>query len=90
MESNYKTEELLKEAWEEAAVFGDWKIVPGKETLTHCDNWQGISLLEKVFALVLQEKLQVIAEAQIHSLVLDREGAVQIYSTSACREELRT
>ena len=48
----------------------DWKNaevvpIPKKGGLLHCDNWRGISLLDvvgKVFARVIQERLQVIAE----------------------------
>ena len=48
----------------------DWKDatilpIPKKGNLQVCDNWRGISLLDvvgKLFARVIQERLQVIAE----------------------------
>ena len=39
--------------------------IPKKGTLKRCDNWRGISLLDvvgKVFARVLQEQLQTVAD----------------------------
>ena len=62
--------ELLCEVWEEGTVVGDWKDaeivpIPKKGDLKHCDNWRGISLLDvvgKVFARILQERLQVVSE----------------------------
>ena len=60
----------LCEVWEEGTVVGDWKDaeivpIPKKGDLKHCDNWRGISLLDvvgKVFARILQERLQVVSE----------------------------
>ena len=61
---------LMQEVWEEEEVVGDWKDaeivpIPKKGNLQVCDNWRGISLLDavgKIFARVVQERLQVIAE----------------------------
>ena len=60
----------MQEVWEEGSVVADWKDaeivpIPKKGTLKRCDNWRGISLLDvvgKVFARVLQERLQTIAD----------------------------
>ena len=62
--------DLVKVVWEEEAVVRDWKDatiipIPKKGNLQVCDNWRGISLLDvvgKLFARVIQERLQVIAE----------------------------
>ena len=62
--------ELIQGIWSEGEVVADWKNadvipIPKKGDLQHCDNWRGISLLDvvgKVFARVIQERLQVIAE----------------------------
>lgn len=62
--------DLVKMVWEEEAVVRDWKDatiipIPKKGNLQVCDNWRGISLLDvvgKLFARVIQERLQVIAE----------------------------
>ena len=62
--------ELMQVIWKEGEVVADWKnaeVVPitKKGDLQHCDNWHGISLLDvvrKLFARVIQERLQVIAE----------------------------
>ena len=61
---------LLQRVWREGTVVEDWKHaelvpIPKKGDLKHCDNWRGISLLDvvgKVFARVIQERLQIIAE----------------------------
>ena len=55
--------QLLQDVW---ASKKDAVIVPipKKGDLRECDNWRGISLLDvagKVFARVIQERLQVIA-----------------------------
>ena len=62
--------QLITDVWEEGAVVRDWRDaeivpIPKKGNLKHCDNWRGISLLDvvgKVFARILQERLQTIAE----------------------------
>ena len=62
--------DLIKVVWEEETVVKDWKDatimpIPKKGNLQICDNWRGISLLDvvgKLFARVIQERLQVIAE----------------------------
>jgi len=51
-------------------VFKDWRDalivpVPKKGDLQSCDNWRGIGLLDvvgKIFAQIIQDRLQVIAE----------------------------
>lgn len=61
---------LIKDIWKEGKVVGDWKDavvvpIPKKGNLQMCDNWRGISLLDvvgKVFARIIQERLQTIAE----------------------------
>ena len=63
--------ELMQVMWRKGEVVADWKNAavvptPKKGDLQHCDNWRGISLLDvvgKVFARVIQERLQVIAES---------------------------
>ena len=63
--------EIMKEIWKEKRVVRDWKDaeivpIPKKGNLQSCDNWRGISLLDvagKVFARIIQERLQVIAES---------------------------
>ncbi len=62
--------ELMQVVWEEGKVVADWKNavivpIPKKGDLKQCDNWRGISLLHvagKIFARILQERLQQIAE----------------------------
>ena len=62
--------ELMRALWKEGEVVTDWKDaevvpIPKKGDLQRCDNWRGISLLDvvgKVFARIIQERLQVIAE----------------------------
>ena len=62
--------ELMQAIWKEGEVVADWKNaevvpIPKKGDLQSCENWRGISLLDvvgKVFARVIQERLQVIAE----------------------------
>ena len=64
---------LLQRVWREGTVVEDWKHaelvpIPKKGDLKHCDNWRGISLLDvvgKVFARVVQERLQIIAEKSL-------------------------
>ena len=61
--------QLLQDVWASETVVKDWKDavivpIPKKGNLRECDNWRGISLLDvagKVFARVVQERLQVIA-----------------------------
>ena len=61
--------QLLQDVWASKTVVKDWKDavivpIPKKGDLRECDNWRGISLLDvagKVFARVIQERLQVIA-----------------------------
>ena len=63
--------ELMQVMWRKGEVVADWKNdvvvpIPKKGDLQRCDNWRGISLLDvvgKVFARVIQERLQVIAES---------------------------
>ena len=65
--------ELMQEVWEEQKVVGDWQdaeIVPitKKGDLRLCDTWRDISLLDvvgKVFARVMQERLQTIADTTV-------------------------
>ena len=62
--------ELMQDMWREGEVVADWKNaevmpIPKKGDLLRCDNCRGISLLDvvgKVFARVIQERLQVVAE----------------------------
>ena len=61
---------LMEDVWKEGKVVKDWKDaeivpIPKKGDLRKCDNWTGISLLDvvgKVFARILQDRLQVVAE----------------------------
>ena len=61
---------VMQDVWEQGAVVGDWKHavivpIPKKGDLKECNNWRGISLLDvagKLFARIIQERLQVIAE----------------------------
>ena len=61
---------VVESVWAEGEAVDDWKHaeivpIPKKGDLLLCDNWRGISLLDvagKVFARILQERLQVIAE----------------------------
>ena len=61
----------MKDVWKEKSVVPDWKDaeivpIPKKGNLQSCDNWRGISLLDvagKVFARIVQDRLQVIAES---------------------------
>ena len=61
---------IMKSAWEAGSIPSDWKDavvvpIPKKGNLRDCDNWRGISLLDvvgKVFARIIQERLQHIAE----------------------------
>jgi len=62
--------QLMQDIWRDGEVVADWKdaeVVPvlKKGDLWNCDNWWGISLLDvvgKVFARIIQERLQHIAE----------------------------
>ena len=62
--------QIMKSAWQAGAIPRDWKDavvvpIPKKGDLKDCDNWRGISLLDvvgKVFARVIQERLQQLAE----------------------------
>ena len=62
--------QLIQHVWQEGTVVEDWRnaeivLIPKKGNLKLCDNWQGISLLDvvgKVFAHILQEWLQKLAE----------------------------
>ena len=62
--------QLMQDIWRDGEVVADWKDaeivpVPKKGDLQSCDNWRGISLLDvvgKLFARVIQERLQHIAE----------------------------
>ena len=59
----------MQQVWEEGRVAGEWQdavvvSVPKKLDLRHCDNWQGISLLDvvgKIMARIMKERLEVIA-----------------------------
>ena len=65
--------ELFQEVWKEQHVPAGWRDalivpIPKKGDLTMCDNWRGISLLDvtgKVFARILQERLQSVVEDQL-------------------------
>ena len=62
--------QLIQHVWQEGTVVEDWRDaeivpIPKKGNLKLCDNWRGISLLDvagKVFARILQERLQKLAE----------------------------
>ena len=62
--------QLILEVWEEHQVVADWQDaqivpIPKKGDLHQCDNGRSISLLNvvgKVFARIMQERLQTIAE----------------------------
>ena len=62
--------QIMKSVWQAGAIPRDWKDavvvpIPKKGDLKDCDNWRGISLLDvvgKVFARVIQERLQQLAE----------------------------
>ena len=62
--------QVMQDVWRSGRVVDDWKNavivpIPKKGDLRKCDNWQGISLLDvagKVFAPVIQARLQAIAE----------------------------
>jgi len=64
----------------------DWKDaevvpVPKKGDLQNCDNWRGIILLDvvgKVFARIILERLQYIAEDIFPEPKFEREGAAVI------------
>ena len=61
---------LMEDVWKRGKVVKDWQDaeivpIPKKGDLRKCDNWRGISLLDvvgKVFARILQDRLQVMAE----------------------------
>ena len=61
---------LMEDCWKSEKVVKDWKDaeiipIPQKGDLSVCDNWRGISLLEvvgKIFARILQDRLQSVAE----------------------------
>ena len=61
---------LMHLVWKEGTVVVEWRNatvvpIPKKGNLHVCDNWRGISLLDvvgKLFARVLQDRLQVTAE----------------------------
>ena len=60
----------MEDVWKEEKVVKDWQdaeivTIPKKGDLRKFDNWRGISLLDvmgKVFARILQDRLQVVAE----------------------------
>ena len=62
---------LFMDVWEEGTVPSSWRDaelvpLPKKGNLRDCDNWRGICLLSvlgKIFARVLQGRLQELAEA---------------------------
>ena len=62
--------QVMQDVWRSGRVVDDWKNavivpIPKKGDLRKCDNWRGISLLDvagKVFARVIQARLQAIAE----------------------------
>ena len=62
--------QIIQKALDKREVVKDWKDaeivpIPKKGNLQHCDNLRGISLLDvvgKVFARILQERLQEITE----------------------------
>ena len=61
---------LMEGIWKEGKVVKDWQDaeivpIPKKKDPRKWDNWRGISLLDvvgKVFARILQDRLQVVAE----------------------------
>ena len=61
---------VINEVWTCGSAVSDWRNaeivpIPKKGDLRSCDNWRGISLLDvvgKVFARVLQGRLQAVAE----------------------------
>ena len=64
---------MMDDVWREEEVVKDWRDaevipIPKKGDLRRCDNWRGISLLDvvgKVFARIMQDRLQVIAEKML-------------------------
>ncbi len=62
--------QIMEDVGRSGEVVTDWKDaiivpIPKKGDLKKCSNWRGISLLDvagKVFARIIQERLQVIAE----------------------------
>ena len=60
----------MEDEWRAGTVVSDWKDaiivpIPKKGDLRECNNWRNISLLDvagKVFAQIIQERLQVIAK----------------------------
>ena len=78
--------DLFTTAWKEEKVPGEWRDdmlvpIPKKGDLTICDNWRGISLLDtigKVFAKVIQMRLQKVAEEVFRTpnVVFEQLGAV--------------
>ena len=75
---------LMEDVWKKGKVVKDWQDaeivpIPKKGDLRKCDNWRRISLLAvvgKVFAGILQDRLQVVAEKilRIPVWVLEGEG----------------
>ena len=65
--------DLVQMTWRECEVPQDWSDallipIPKKGTLSKCDNWRGIALLDvvgKVAARIVQERLQIVAEEEL-------------------------
>lgn len=66
----YRLLMLMEDIWKSEKVVKDWKDaeivhISKKGDLKKCDNWRGISLLDlvgKVFARILQDRLQLITK----------------------------
>ena len=89
--------QLIQHVWQEGTVVEDWRDgeivpIPKKGNLKLCDNWRGISLLDvvgKVFARILQERLQKLAEKVLpESQRGFRKGRGCIYMIFAARQLL--
>jgi len=78
--------DLMQALWREGQVVVDWKDaqvvpIPKKGNLQEVDNWWGTCLLDvvgKVFARIIQERLQVVVEESCLNLSVasGREGVL--------------
>ena len=83
--------QLAVEVWVERKVVADWQDaqivpIPKKGDLRVCDNWIGISLLDvvgKVFAKIVQKRLQIIANSSQFNTIRPEEGQSTLTETSA-------
>ena len=63
------------------------ELVPRKGSLSGCDYWTGIALLNmvgKVVHKIVQDRLQMLAAHDNHSVVFDVAGHVQIRYSRCC------